>query len=170
MFILICTLALTLAMMPSCKDKTPPATTPPSIFAPQVKKLPTRKLQVADVTFTTELAFTRHTRAQGMMYRTQMADDEAMLFIFKRAQPLSFYMKNCLIDLDILFLTYSGRIDSIHEMKIPRPNYPLEYYPSKGPVRYALELPAGMAKKLHLKAGNSITIPRNIKAIIPESD
>ncbi len=170
MFIIVLTLALTLAVMPSCKEKTPPVAPPSSIFAPQVNKLPTRKLQVAGTTFTTELAFTRQTRAQGMMYRQNMQSDEAMLFVFKRSRALSFYMENCLIDLDIIYLTYKGQIDSIYEMKIPKPNRPVKYYYSQGPVRYALELPAGTATKLNLKVGQSITIPRNIKQIIPESD
>ncbi len=54
------------------------------------------------VSFTVALADDNNSRAMGLMYREEMADDEGMLFIFPDSQIRSFWMKNTLIPLDIL--------------------------------------------------------------------
>src|SRR3546814_8483646 len=66
--------------------------------------------------FDVELATTPAQRAQGLLHRENLAPDAGMLFLFDQAQPLSFWMKNTLIPLDMLFLAdrKSTRLNSSH--------------------------------------------------------
>ena len=139
-----------------------------AVEPPVVKKLSTQAMTIAGKEFAVELAYLDATRERGMMYRKEMGDNEGMLFVFPWDQYLSFYMKNCLIDLDILYLKTNGRIEKIMTMLKPVAGKELLYYDSDKPVRYALELPAGMAKQLKLQVGDVIDIPSRVRKIIPE--
>jgi len=152
----------------ACKKRT--AQTPPSTTQTTTSDslLPTEKLSIGTEEFTVELAFQRHSRKQGLMYRKHLAKNAGMIFIFKQSRQQSFYMKNCLIDLDIIFIKQDGSIDSVATMKAPIDNKPLKYYNSLSPVKYVLELPAGSAKRLKLKQNQKIKIPKKIKNIIPD--
>jgi len=73
-------------------------------------------------------------------------------------------MKNCLIDLDVIFLDGEGRVVSWTTMQAPNPERPdsaLARYPSGGPARFAIEVRAGTADKLGLEAGQRIAGPWN---------
>ena len=71
-------------------------------------------------------------------------------------------MKNCLIDLDALFIDPNGKIVKIVTMKAPIPGEPLMEYCSDLPVKYALELPAGSATRLSLRPGQIISWPEEV--------
>lgn len=131
-------------------------------------QLPTTELTVGGDVFEVELAFTESARRRGLMFRSELADRKGMLFLFANSQRRSFYMKNCLIDLDILFLDHTGRIVSIRTMTAPKPGEPLTYYHSDAPARYALELPAGTAAELGIQPGQVISLPRTVTRIIPQ--
>ena len=133
-------------------------------------KIPTEVITIAGEPFTVELAYTQKTRLRGLMFREELASDRGMLFVFNRIRTRSFYMKNCLIDIDIVFIKSNGRIARIHNMKVPEPGMPLVYYSSDTPIKYALELPAGTAEKLELRPGQKIQIPQRVAGIIAESD
>jgi len=132
--------------------------------------LPTATLTLAGRPFTVELAFTREARQQGLMFRQQLAPEAGMLFIFDQPGELSFWMKNTLIDLDILFLEADGTIARISTMTAPRPAEPLRNYGSGSPVLYALEASAGTAARLGLAAGQKIDLPRQVRTIIADPD
>ncbi|MBN1436994.1 MAG: DUF192 domain-containing protein [Sedimentisphaerales bacterium] len=132
--------------------------------------LPVTTMTVADEVFTIELAYTEATRTQGLMYRDTLGANEGMLFIFADPEILSFYMRNCLIDLDIVFLDADGRIVQTTTMTAPTPNQQsFEHYSSVFPAQYALELPVGTCQRLNLQIGQIIQIPDVIKRITPES-
>ncbi len=154
----------------SCDEKpktnTPPAADP--LYPPA--SLPVETLTIAGESFTIELAFQRHTRLKGLMFRDSLPSNTGMLFLFDREKPRSFYMKNCLIDLDILFLKATGVIAQITTMKTPIPGKPLIYYPCEIPVKYVLELPAGTAQRLGIKAGQKIILTSRITNALPDSD
>jgi len=134
----------------------------------QAEKLPSEFITLGEQEFVVELAFTRESRARGLMFREHLPDNAGMLFIFDRSELLSFYMKNCLIDLDVLFIGSDGSISSIRTMKVPVPGRPLRFYESDIPVKYALELPAGTAKRLGLQTGQKIRFPTRIQKITAE--
>ena len=103
--------------------------------------------------FDVELALTPGQQAQGLMYRRTMAADAGMLFIYDRVQPASFWMKNTLIPLDMLFVAADGRIVNIHERAVPES---LDSVNSDGPVKAILELNGGMAARLGIRPGDRV--------------
>jgi uncharacterized membrane protein (UPF0127 family) len=121
-----------------------------------------KRLEIAELTLETaggarvriqaELARTEAERAQGLMYRSSLADGEGMLFVFERDQILSFWMKNTLIPLSIAFISYDGRILEIRDMK-PRD---LSSVTSNRSVRYALEVPQGWFERAGIRAGDRL--------------
>lgn len=108
--------------------------------------------------FEVELAVDDESRARGLMFREAMQDDRGMLFIFDRAEPQAFWMKNTRIPLDILYFDSSRRLVSAAEGVPPCGTPQCPSYPSAGPARFTLELNAGMAKKLKLKVGDELVI------------
>lgn len=100
-----------------------------------------------------EVAITRDARTRGLMWRYTLADGTGMLFIFPREQPLSFWMRNTLIPLDMLFIDGKGKIVSIQENAEPRT---LSSRPSAAPATYVLEVPGGWCAKNGVKAGGTV--------------
>ena len=106
-------------------------------------------------TFTLELATTVEERRIGLSNRDHLASNAGMLFVFKEESILSFWMKDTLIPLDILFLDQDRRIVDIRTMT-PQPGVPtnqLTVYRSALPAMYAVELNAGTAAELGLAPG-----------------
>ncbi|SMH58682.1 DUF192 domain-containing protein [Azospirillum agricola] len=103
--------------------------------------------------FDVELAETMAQQAQGLMFRERMADDAGMLFIYDSVRPASFWMKNTLIPLDMLFIGADGHIVNIHERAVPQS---LDSINSAGPVKAILELNGGMSARLGIRPGDLV--------------
>ncbi len=103
--------------------------------------------------FDVELAVTPAQQMQGLMFRDAMPADAGMLFIYDRVQPASFWMKNTLIPLDMLFIGADGRIVNIHERAVPQS---LDSVNSDGPVKAILELNGGMSARLGIHPGDRV--------------
>ncbi len=101
----------------------------------------------------TEIADTPQAITTGMMFRTDMPPMTAMLFVFYQSMEVSFWMKNTLVPLDMLFIDAEKTIRHIHTNAVPRDE---TLIPSQGPVRYVLEIPAGTVDQLHLAVGDKI--------------
>jgi len=69
--------------------------------------------------FSVEIADTARERSRGLMFRESMARGAGMLFVYEAPQPASFWMKNTLIELDLLFADRAGRITHVHHRAIP---------------------------------------------------
>ena len=106
--------------------------------------------------FTIEIAETTSQRSQGLQYRKVMASDHGMLFDFKKSVPVTMWMKNTSISLDILFISKQGIIVNIARNTKP---YSLGYINAAGRVKGALELLAGTTNRLNIKAGDTIIHP-----------
>lgn len=106
--------------------------------------------------FTVEVARTPEQLAQGLMFRLDLAPDAGMLFDFGSERPVSMWMKNTLIPLDMLFVSNDGRIVRVHANATP---LSLEDIPSGGPVRAVIELPGGTAERLHIRQGDRVRHP-----------
>lgn len=109
--------------------------------------------------FSVEVARTAQEQARGLMFRTELAPDQGMIFPFDAPRPANFWMKNTQISLDIIFVRSDGSIESIAANTIP---YSLNGVPSGEPVAMVLELAAGRAAQLGIKAGDIVkwTDPR----------
>ena len=103
--------------------------------------------------FNVELAETSAQQAQGLMYREKMAEDAGMLFINSQERLASFWMKNTLIPLDMIFIAADGRIVNIHERAVP---HSLDSINSKAPVLGILEINGGMAARLGIRPGDRV--------------
>ncbi|KRA99942.1 hypothetical protein ASD83_05520 [Devosia sp. Root685] len=110
-----------------------------------------------DHTFNIELVDTPESRAQGLMYRQELAPDAGMLFDFLGDRDVSFWMRNTFIPLDMVFITGKGVVKNIHVNA--RPHDPTGI-PSDGPVQFVLEIPGGRSVELGIEAGDTVTHPR----------
>ena len=112
---------------------------------------------LGDHRFSVEIAATPAQQAHGLMDRTSMPTDHGMLFVFPQAQPLTFWMKDTLIPLDMLFFDEAHRLVTIRTDVPPCKADPCPTYASTAPARYVLELNAGTAAKLDLRKGDVAT-------------
>ncbi|MDA8747811.1 DUF192 domain-containing protein [Litoreibacter sp.] len=109
------------------------------------------------VRFSVEIADDPGERAQGLMFREEMATLSGMLFIYQRSQPLAFWMRNTLIPLDLLFLDSTGTVVTIHENAIPLDETPLSG--GKEPLLAVLEINGGLSKRLGITQGTQLRHP-----------
>ena len=95
-------------------------------------------------------------RAQGLMNVEKMPAAAGMLFVYDRERPVSFWMKNTLIPLDMIFADAEGRVVAIHENAIPHDETPI---PSGAPSQYVLEINGGLASTLGIEVGSEMKHP-----------
>lgn len=104
-------------------------------------------------TFTVEVARSPKEQSRGLMFREELPDDRGMLFPYDTPQPLSFWMKNTVIPLDIIFIAPGGRIESIAAQTTP---YSLDSVSSQDAAIAVLEIRGGLAAEIGIKPGNII--------------
>ncbi len=106
--------------------------------------------------FSVEVARNDADRAQGLMFRRSMPADRGMLFDFGKVQPISMWMQNTYIPLDMLFIRSDGTIARVAENAEPLSTRSI---PSGEPVLAVLELNGGTARRLGIKAGDRVEHP-----------
>ena len=116
-------------------------------------------IYIQDKPFLAEIADTPEKHSKGLMFRRSIKDDYGMLFVFNGEDYRSFWMKNTLISLDIIFLNQGQQIVDMVTSVPPCCSDPCPSYDSKFPARYVLEINGGLAKKLKLKIGDKIFLP-----------
>lgn len=104
-----------------------------------------------------EVAHTPEQQAMGLMYRTELPPNRGMLFPFNPARRVGFWMKNCRIPLDMVFL-HEGQIQSIIHNAPPCLKDPCPIYDSKAVISQVIELAAGQAKQIGLQQGDLVAI------------
>lgn len=110
--------------------------------------------------FTIEIADNDQSRAKGLMYRTALAPDAGMLFDFQTEKEVSFWMRNTLIPLDMIFAKADGTIVRIHANARPQDPTPI---PSGEPIRFVFEIIGGRAAQIGLNVGDKLQHPRITK-------
>ncbi len=95
-------------------------------------------------------------RGQGLMFVEEMPLMEGMLFVYERPQAASFWMRNTLIPLDMLFTDETGTIITLHENAVP-----LDETPIRGGqnVTHVLEINGGLSARLGIKVGDTLQHP-----------
>lgn len=111
-------------------------------------------------TFSVEIMRTPQERSKGLMHRKSLDADAGMLFDFGASTPVSMWMKNTYIPLDMIFISEAGIIRSIAENTTPLST---EIISSNARVKYVLEVIAGTSANLQIKPGDKITLPISIK-------
>jgi uncharacterized membrane protein (UPF0127 family) len=112
-------------------------------------KLPTTTLQMGLYIVQAEIAADTESRSRGLMFRTEMENNQGMLFIFERLGVQCFYMKNTILPLTVAFLNDQGKIVNMSDMS-PQT---LTSHCSKEPVRYVLEMNQGWFAARGIKEG-----------------
>jgi uncharacterized membrane protein (UPF0127 family) len=126
--------------------------------APPHGPLPVVKVTLAHAHYITQVATTDDSRAYGLMNRTTLPADHAMLFVFRHAEPRWFWMKDTKIPLDILFFDAQRRLVSMQLDALPCKADPCKVYPSGKPAQFVLELAAGSAKRIGVGEGAQLHI------------
>ena len=119
------------------------------------QNLPRAAMKVGDAAVWVQVADDEAKRETGLMYRRKLGDDEGMLFVFPDSERRGFWMRNTFVPLDIAFADAKGRVLNVERM-LPRDERSTY---SAGAARYALELPAGAARRLGIKAGTMLELP-----------
>jgi hypothetical protein len=105
------------------------------------------------VRFSAEIAADPASQERGLMYRTRLAPDAGMLFDFRQPEPQTFWMKNTVLPLDMIFIRADGTISSIARDAVPYSETPI---PSYEPVRAVLEINGGRAAALGIEPGQLV--------------
>lgn len=126
--------------------------------------------------FQLELAIDNATRFRGLSDREHIEPDGGMLFVFKQASVQRFVMRDCPIDIDIIFLDPSGHITAMYNMPAEKPRDPvaepidpargiapkyedrLAKYSSRFAAQFVIELAGDTLKSLNLKEGDQIKL------------
>ena len=129
-----------------------------TLAASQGQVLPvSARARIADRPIELEVAKTAEQQAMGLMYRTSLADDRGMLFEFKPARWVNFWMKNCQISLDMIFIR-DGVVTAIEVSAPPCTADPCPTYGPDTMVDRVIELRGGRAAELGVKVGDRIAI------------
>lgn len=131
---------LVLALCVGCRDKDP-------------------AVRIGQHEWRVEIAADPDTRHRGLGGRDEIPEGTGMLFIFPREQALSFHMLDCRVPLDVAFISARMRIVEIRTMAVEAdPANPTCLYPSRLPVRYALEVAGGTFQRLGVKVGDRVEL------------
>lgn len=106
--------------------------------------------------FSIEIATTNAERSSGLMFRRIMPDNRGMLFVFEQTRPVTFWMKNTPLPLDLIFIGEDGRVKAI----LPGVPFSETEIGPPMPVRFVLELKAGTAQKAGIAEGDRLRHPR----------
>jgi len=106
--------------------------------------------------FTVEIARTPDQQEIGLMFRRSLPPDRGMIFPYDPPFPASFWMKNTLIPLDMIFIAADGTVKHVHANAVPLST---DAVPSRFPVRAVLEINGGSAALLGIKPGDKVRHP-----------
>ncbi len=120
-------------------------------------KLPTIKVWLGDQELIAEIASKELEIRTGMMYRTNMAENEAMLFVFAGPDARSFYMRNCTVPLSAAYIDPKGIILEIIKLQ---PHNEQGVASKSSNVQFVLEVPQGWFERHHVGTGAEVRTER----------
>ena len=125
-------------------------------------------VQIGGELFTVDVADDDAARIQGLKGVTEIEPSGGMIFIFPNSQVRSFWMADCLVEIDVMFLDPQGRVTAVHTMRVEpaqgaeesRSAYEqrLRHYSSVYPARFAIELRAGTLSRLEVTVNTKIPL------------
>ncbi len=139
-------LVLTVAFLFGCRPATSLPTVTVTLASPQ---------GVESVPFVMEVASTQESRTKGLMFRDSLGANEGMLFLYPQQQRLSFWMKNTLIPLDMVFVANDWTVVGVLE-NVPPLNETPRFIDANS--QYVLEFKAGTAQRVGIVKGTAVRV------------
>ncbi len=115
------------------------------------------RVSIASGNWTVTLATEKQEQSRGLGGVEHLPADRGMLFVFPSARVHGFWMKDCLIPLDIAFIDDNLRIVKMYTMQVDEDGKDLKRYSSIVPVRLALEVPAGALREAGVQPGDEVS-------------
>ncbi|TMV14453.1 DUF192 domain-containing protein [Arenibacterium halophilum] len=106
--------------------------------------------------FSVEVVDTVEDRARGLMFREEMPRGAGMLFVYDTPGPVSFWMKNTLIPLDMVFVDDAGTVQRVHSNAIPGDLTPID---GGDDILVVLEINGGLAQRYGIGPGSQLRHP-----------
>jgi len=106
--------------------------------------------------FDVDVVDTPETRARGLMFVEDMPRSQGMLFVYERPGRVSFWMKNTLIPLDMIFADATGVVQRVHSNAVPGD---LTAIPGGDGIQYVLEINGGLSQRYGLRPGATLRHP-----------
>ena len=160
-------LFLAATLLTACQKSGGPAPATPSLddlLPKQAQpKLPTMKIYLGAETLDAELALNDQERMTGMMFRTNIQETDAMLFVFPQPYRASFWMKNCPESLSAAYIGPDGVIEEIRHLEKNDTN---SVVAAGSNIQYVLETKDGWFARHHIGAG---TVIRTEKGSLSET-
>ena len=103
-----------------------------------------------------EVALSMSKREEGLMFKKELGKNSGMIFVSEQESEMTFWMKNTLISLDMIYLDKNLKVVSFYEST--KPNQTKEIYPSNGNVLYGIEVNSGWSKDHNLKVGDAFSV------------
>ncbi len=110
----------------------------------------------SQVQFHVEVVDTAQSRAQGLMHRSHLPRFSGMLFVYQKPQSVSFWMRNTLIPLDLIFMDKTGTVQRVHADAKPLDETAI---PGGDEILLVLEINGGMASALGIEPGGQMRHP-----------
>jgi uncharacterized protein len=149
-----------------CKQASAPASHPPEgppLPTSAQPKLPTMKLWLGAEEMVVELALTPEQQHTGMMFRTNLAENAGMLFVFPGPYQARFWMKNCPLPLSAAYIDPDGVILELHDLQAHNTN---DVVASSERVQFVLEANQGWFGRHHVTPG---MVVRTEQGTLPET-
>ncbi len=117
-----------------------------------------KQVCISSYCFDVGIARTEEERARGLMFRSSLNENQGMLFIFENEELYSFWMKNTLIPLDIIWINKEGKIVHIEHNVLPCSQENCLTYVPKEKAIYVLEINGGLAEKYNFREDDIVDI------------
>jgi hypothetical protein len=118
---------------------------------------PLYEMLIGSTSLYASLALTDSERTRGLSNTTMLPDDVAKVFVFPREDLWSFWMKEMLYPIDIIWVNSSSTVVHI-ETAVSPDTYPESFTPS-APARYVIEVVAGWADNHGVSVGTKVVLP-----------
>ncbi len=125
-------------------------------------------IEIGDERFTMEVVNDDAGRIQGLKGVTEISPTGGMIFVFPNSQLRSFWMPDCLVDIDVIFLDRQGRVTALHTMRVEPPRRAdearsayerrLPRYSSTFPAQFAIEFRAGTLTRLGVEVNSKVPL------------
>ena len=117
--------------------------------------------------FVLEVAGTPEEWVKGLSGRTELSEGHGLLFIYPSSEPRSFWMKDMLFPIDIIYIDESSKVVRVEDNVPPiKLNDELKLYPSVVPIKYALEINAGESSDITTKNSCEVNFDNDISRYV----